>query len=754
MSDITTIRDRARFVAPRPADHVVSRVRLDERYQAATGRILRVLAPPGYGKSTLVGRWVEQDERIVRWLDLERVDNDPVVLMAAFARGLSDLVDEPASLVPEFSAHDRRFADVAVPSFGAAIGRITEPFVIVIDDTHRVTEPAAWLLLDTLARNVPPESTVVFVGRGADHGSSLPSMRLDPGVVDVTMDDLALDVVETEHLLMAGGVHLDLDAVADLTAQFEGWPAGLRLASLVLASPDGRRQLESASAGEFAYVTDYLRSEWLLTLSDGDRRFLMEAALLRRFSAEMCDQVLDRAASAEVIRRMEHRQLVVLPLDRRGEWYRMHGLLRDWLETELRHTDRVRWQEVHTAAAQWWERAGDVDLAVQHLEWVADSGRRHDLVVAHAGSYVMRGMASTVRRWLAGFSDEAVRTSPGLCLVSAGVELAAGDGSSGLRWVRLLASAPPSAAASLGDDSSLTHWGEIVCASAEAGPAAPLLERAEVARSSIGIGAWHVYGSFTVGGLRAMTGAAEAVDVLLDGAHEAEVVGAHVHQANCLSLAAILLELDGDRDAASQRGAQAHRIVRDLGIDHVPTVAISTAAVHSLHCARAGRRSEALACLDVSRVRLPGYAEIAPWYNVLTRTAMVKAALLLDDPEQASTLLGEIDHHLRFEPDDAVLRGHVAALREQVAAALGISAARTWSLTAAELRVLQYLPTNLSLADIAIRLFISRNTVKSHTASIYRKLGTTSRNSAVELARDAGLLADSPTNRHTVPGQT
>jgi hypothetical protein len=46
---------------------------------------------------------------------------------------------------------------------------------------------------------------------------------------------------------------------------------------------------------------------------------------------------------------------------------------------------------------------------------------------------------------------------------------------------------------------------------------------------------------------------------------------------------------------------------------------------------------------------------------------MVKAALLLDDPVQASTLLGEIDHHLRFEPDDAVTsRRHVAALRAQV----------------------------------------------------------------------------------------
>jgi hypothetical protein len=222
----------------------------------------------------------------------------------------------------------------------------------------------------------------------------------------------------------------------------------------------------------------------------------------------------------------------------------------------------------------------------------------------------MRGMSPPrcVDGWR-GFSDE-VRTSPGLCLVSAGVELAAGDGSSGLRWVRLLASAARRTA-SMGDDSPLTHWGEIVRASPRPDPRRRCSSAPNVARSSIGIGAWHVYGSFTVGGLRAMTGAADAVDVLLDGAHEAEVVGAHVHQANCLSLAAILLDLDGDRDAASARHVDATGSFV-IWPGSRPTVAISTAAVHALHCARAGRRSEAIACLERSRVCCPGTRRSPP----------------------------------------------------------------------------------------------------------------------------------------------
>ena len=62
------------------------------------------------------------------------------------------------------------------------------------------------------------------------------------------------------------------------------------------------------------------------------------------------------------------------------------------------------------------------------------------------------------------------------------------------------------------------------------------------------------------------------------------------------------------------------------------------------------------------------------------------------------------------------------------------------SLTTAEIRVLQYLPTHLTLVEIADRLFVSRNTIKTQAISIYRKLGASSRGSAVDIAREAGLL--------------
>jgi LuxR family maltose regulon positive regulatory protein len=139
---------------------------------------------------------------------------------------------------------------------------------------------------------------------------------------------------------------------------------------------------------------------------------------------------------------------------------------------------------------------------------------------------------------------------------------------------------------------------------------------------------------------------------------------------------------------------------------------------------------------------LVGYDEVAPWYNVPARLPLVRSSLLVHDPATASTLLREVEHHLRPEPPGGPIADRVAALGAQAEAARRVVDQRASSLTSAELRVMRHLPTNLSLADIAELLYVSRNTVKSHTSSIYRKLGTTSRRKAVELAQAAGLLDD------------
>jgi LuxR family maltose regulon positive regulatory protein len=124
---------------------------------------------------------------------------------------------------------------------------------------------------------------------------------------------------------------------------------------------------------------------------------------------------------------------------------------------------------------------------------------------------------------------------------------------------------------------------------------------------------------------------------------------------------------------------------------------------------------------------------------VQVRLELAHAYLALADPAGARTVLREIDGILRHRPDLGVLVRRVedvkGMLKDTRVSASGMS-----TLTSAELRVLPFLATHLTLPEIGERLFLSRHTVKSQAISAYRKLGVSTRGEAVERARQLGLL--------------
>jgi LuxR family maltose regulon positive regulatory protein len=111
---------------------------------------------------------------------------------------------------------------------------------------------------------------------------------------------------------------------------------------------------------------------------------------------------------------------------------------------------------------------------------------------------------------------------------------------------------------------------------------------------------------------------------------------------------------------------------------------------------------------------------------------------------EAVALTEEADAILATLPGAVRVVEQLLSLRRELATRDRTHGHGPSSLTTAELRVLQLLPTHLSVAEIAERLYVSRNTVKSQTISIYRKLGTSSRGGAVERATAAGLLEAAP----------
>jgi LuxR family transcriptional regulator, maltose regulon positive regulatory protein len=720
---------------PRPSRHhgLIERRRLDHVYGRADGRLLRVLAPSGFGKTTLVARWAAADTRCVRWVDVDRSHDDPVALFATLRDALNGIYDIP---VPS-TAH----ATAVNPHVRALQEGLADPpkkaFVLVLDEVHRVRTAQGNWLIRTLVEHLVPGSMVILIGRGHhDHGT-LGRLRLAPGVVDVAVDELALDSSETHRLLEELGVDASAPHVADVMNILEGWPAGVRLAGEVLQNAP-----VSAHITDHVSLVDYLRDEWLAQLDGDDRVFLREVACLDRFSGEVCDEVLDRSNSSELLERLHRHDEVVFALDQRSKWYRLHGLLRRRLSVELREVDPQRWGQIHLRAASYWERLGDVDRAVEHVRATGDVVELERLVTVHGGRFFTSGLDQTVEKWLADFSPDDVRASPGLSGLQCIKALHRGDETRAIQWMRIHDDAT-SARGGPGADPT-TWWNKILHSALDERPAADLIPGVAAARVQIAGGPWVGFACWVHGALSFVDGDLEGARKALEaGAFEGEFNGNWMIVGHCLATQSVIDDCMGDDEAAARNADRAHKAIVECGGELAPQTAPAM-AVAALQHARRGNREGAVLAIAASRHALSGYRTVAPWFNVITRLALVRTVLILDDRTTGRELIRELEHHARFEPRRAEPVPSAIACAAELAAqveAMHIQATGASALTDSELRVLRLLPTNLSLAEIASQLFVSRNTVKTHVASIYRKLGADKRGEAVERARSAGLLA-------------
>ena len=136
----------------------------------------------------------------------------------------------------------------------------------------------------------------------------------------------------------------------------------------------------------------------------------------------------------------------------------------------------------------------------------------------------------------------------------------------------------------------------------------------------------------------------------------------------------------------------------------------------------------------------PTLTFVLPAFAIRVRLHLAKVFWAIGDHTTARHLMREIDDILLQRPSLGTLVDDVEALRALMDGAGRVDASGGPPLSPAELRLLPYLQTHLTLREIGERLFVSRNTVSSEVTSIYRKLGVSSRNDAVERATAIGLL--------------
>jgi LuxR family maltose regulon positive regulatory protein len=265
---------------------------------------------------------------------------------------------------------------------------------------------------------------------------------------------------------------------------------------------------------------------------------------------------------------------------------------------------------------------------------------------------------------------------------------------------------------------------------------AEMAEEARYVYDRVGAGEGHPMACLARGAAAFLVGdEATARRLLAEGA--GTMLARPTAVANCLAHAAVIDIDHGGWDEAAAAVGRAWDLTRGLVDSTTSALILAMVVLVETH---AGRGDEVEPLRLRCRHHLAGLTGVAPWLNLQARAALARAALLRGNRLEAGALCDEIEAILQTVPGADGVAAQLATLRRELSWRDRAQSFGPASLTTAELRVLQLLPTHLSVAEIADRLYVSRNTVKSQTIAIYRKLGTSSRGGAVEIAIAAGLL--------------
>jgi LuxR family transcriptional regulator, maltose regulon positive regulatory protein len=723
---------------PSPREGLVSRAAVVHRLLASDGSsVVSVAAPAGYGKTTALSQWAAADDRPFAWLSLDHRDNDPAILLTYVAAGLDGVSPVAPAVFRALASINGSLWTSAVPRLAAVVSSMPEPFVLVLDDVHELDNRACVDVLTALSHHVPAGSQLVVSGR-REPPLPLASLRAEGQLLEIGVPELALTDVEAHELLARAGVELSQDEAAELNEHAEGWAGGLYLSALAFQGAPAHVTVSTFS-GNDRFVTDYLRSEQLARVNAADVEFLTRAAILDRMCGPLCDALLDRHDSSSLLERLERENLFVVPLDHSRGWYRFHHLFREMLQAELARREPELIGELHRRASAWCARNGLPEAAVEHARAAGELDQLAELVVAFALPFYRSGRADTVEGWFTPFDDpELLERFPAVAVLGTWVHALRGRPAAAERWADAVKRSPLDA--TLPDGSPVVAWAALVKAFlCREGPR-QMLEDAELARAELTLASpWRPAALLMLASATLLLGDPEAADELLgdtarEAAEEKAVYAGIVAHAGRASLA-----LDrGDLRAADSELAHGRRFVDDGALGGVETTILWAAEARL--AARLGDTARAREHLVRAQRQRPQLTEALSWFSVQTRVELARSYLALADPEGAETVLAEARRILRLRPELGSLGSKVDELRTQVE---GFSAPQSgWAstLTAAELRLLPLLTTHLSFREIAERLYVSRNTVKTQAISIYRKLDASSRSEAIARAVELGLV--------------
>ncbi len=408
----------------------VRRPRLSERLKSRAGsRLALISAPAGFGKSTLLADWLSQASasgRRVAWLSLDQSDNEPRAFWSNVAAALVRGVDVAGAVLSSLQAGEPPDNGV-IGALLNELGGTPDGVDIVLDDYHAIERPEIHAGVAFLLDHLPPNARLVISTR-VDPALPLPRLRARGELVEIRSSDLRFTPDEAAaYLNDTMDLGLTQGNVADLGDRTEGWIAALQLAALSLHGRADATDFIASFTGNDRYVFDYLVEEVLQRQPAGLRQFLLRTSFLERLSGPLCNAVLETGGSGAILDTLHRRNLFLVPLDDRRQWYRYHHLFAEVLQAHLVEEFRADLPLLNRRASAWYEQQGEPAAAIRHALAGEDFERAAALITRAIPELQRTRQEAALRDALRALPDALVRSQPVLGIGLVGAMLSSGQ---------------------------------------------------------------------------------------------------------------------------------------------------------------------------------------------------------------------------------------------------------------------------------------------------------------------------------------
>ncbi|HEX5165255.1 MAG TPA: AAA family ATPase, partial [Thermomicrobiales bacterium] len=400
----------------------ISRTRLIERLNAAVTRLTLIVSPAGYGKTTLLTQWARQREEPVAWLTLGADDNVLSVflnyLLATIGEVDHDLADAVSHLGTGDDPGDAKSVFAAILS---QLSAHTEPWILILDDYHVITNNEIDQCVTQLIEGTPPECRIIIASR-SEPALPLAQLHVRQELTRLNANDLRVTSAELPELLSSYGIVASASESLALNEQTNGWIAALHLAAIHATEYSLESVIRSLRSfdGDVLMLGDYLLQEVLNQQHFEMREFLLRSSILDRFTAQTCRTVTRLRRAGQLLDLAVRRNLFVVLLDQEGGWYHYHHLFGDFLRRQLElEEEPATIASLNQAASEWFEQQGLIGEAITYATRAGEWQRAATLISGLATKLLVQQREGDLLAWLQSFPPAVISSDPNLSTISA-----------------------------------------------------------------------------------------------------------------------------------------------------------------------------------------------------------------------------------------------------------------------------------------------------------------------------------------------